>query len=132
MPAAEMLVPSWERRNIQAPSSPAVNALAERTRIRPEAIAELADASGEVPKSTAARLERGVEAAGRIAKRIELDESQSQNFVTLVTHGIFSLLREELSDSPGPAFEAQPLLDDVRAFCGEDAAIEAEALLAEI
>lgn len=132
LPAAA-LVPSWHGR-VQAPPSAAVSTLAERTRIRPEALAELGDARGEISKATAARLERGVEAAEMAAKRLGLDEGQTQSFVAVVTHGVFSVLREELSGASGKHFDeiAQPILDDVRLLCGEKAAEEAEALLGRI
>lgn len=121
-------------RNVQAPTSAALTALAERTRIRPEAFAELVDAKGEISKAIAMRLERGVEAAEAAAKRLRLDEVQTQSFVAVVTDGVFSVLREELSGASGQDFEemTQPILDDVRLLCGEQAAKEAEALLARI
>lgn len=119
---------------INSKIAPSTLALAERLHLRAEFVAQtFADESGELPSNIAKRLEHAFDSATSLAKNRQLDESQSQSVVAILTYYEFSVLREEKAAAPGPA---DPLrlesirsrnLNDIRAMCGEETAKAVEA-----
>jgi len=135
-PAAVAQLPQRQSKGGVAVSASVV-ALAERLHLNPEVLAaQLGDEHGEVPKPSADRLERGFKTAEALAKRLSLDESQTQSIVALLTYHVFSLLREEKQAAPGSVDPARideltdSILNDVRVTCGEKIATEAKSAIA--
>jgi hypothetical protein len=117
--------------------SATANALGAKLHLNPRVLTDqLGDASGEIPKPVADRLERAFKAGEAAAKRLGLDEARATSFVSMITFHAFSLLREEKVSGSVPASRrdeiAEGTVADVRAACGDPAAAEAKRLVADL
>lgn len=107
--------------------TPATQALADRLHMQASALVQtFGDASGDLPRDVAKRLERAFDSATSLAKQRQLDETQTQALVTILTYYQFSVLREETSSAPAPVDPTrieqmqEETLTDIQTTCGEE------------
>lgn len=97
-----------DRRSDKAPSA-AVVAVAAKLRVRADVLADLADASGNLPKPLEARLLRAQARGPEIAARLRLDAPRGDTIADILVDHVLRTLRE----ARGPTPDAPPDPDRV-------------------
>ncbi len=122
-------VPALRDRAAPKPQSAALNAMAKSLRVRPQALADLADWSGEVPAALAAKLERAQKAGAAVAAQAGLEAAKGDIAASILVDFVIRSAREGHSGDPN-ALDVQraakaDALSAIRSGCG--AAAEAPA-----
>jgi hypothetical protein len=117
--------------------SPAVQELAKKFNLNPNALAPLAGADGEVPTAVVARLERSSDAGKGLARRLDLDETNTQTFSNLFLNQTIAVMAlERRNGGPAEPEQLDALLQDtlagVRVLAGEGAVSQAQELLGDL